>query len=88
MGNSFLALGVPGGVVYHIIVFLIILTGFKYWYHMRSVSAMAILGILGVTFLQWLGGGMYAVNPIIWVCVGALDRFYRDEVRAGEKVNQ
>ena len=89
LGNSFYALGLPGGVVYHIVVFLIILTAFKYWLKTRSLLAMAILSVLGGTFFLWLGGGNYGINPIIWICVGALDRFYRDEVvRARDKVAQ
>ena len=38
--------------------------------------ALAILGILIATIFSWLRGGMYAISPIIWLCVGALDRFY------------
>lgn len=80
LGNSFLALGIPGGLVYHLLVVLIVVTGFRLWYYTRSRYSMVILGILGVTVFTWLGGGAYAVAPIIWVCVGALDRQYRDRV--------
>jgi hypothetical protein len=76
LGDSFLALGVPGGLVYHILVFLIVFTGFRLWIRTRDPAVMAILGILGVTFLSWLGGGQYAVSPLVWVCIGALDRAY------------
>lgn len=75
IGDSFLNLGLPGGLVYHYIVFLIITSGFRYWKRTRSTLALAILGVLGATFLMWLGGGQYAISPLVWLCVGALDRF-------------
>jgi len=80
LGDSFLALGVPGGIIYHIIVALIILSGFKFWLRTRSLLALALLGVLGVTFLMWLGGGQYGVSPIIWLCIGALDRFQNQDL--------
>lgn len=73
--NVFRATGLFGGVVYHIMIFLIILSAFRYWDRTRTPLALALLGILGVTFLMWLGGGQYAVCPLVWLCVGALDRF-------------
>jgi hypothetical protein len=79
LGNSFRSLGIPGGITYHIIVLLIIITGFRYWVQTRSLLALALLGVIGVTFLMWLGGGNYAVNPIIWLCIGALDRFHHSK---------
>ena len=79
LGNSFLALGLPGGIVYHIIVFLVVWNSFRYWQQTRSATAMAFLGILGVTFMQWLSGGLYAISPLLWICIGALDRLHRSE---------
>lgn len=80
LGNSFLALGIPGGLVYHLLVVLIVVTGLRLWFYTRSRYSMAILGILGVTVFTWLGGGQYAVAPIVWICVGALDRLYRHRI--------
>jgi hypothetical protein len=75
VGDSFFTMGLPGGVIYHIMIILIIAAGFQYWIRTRSTLALAILGVLGTTFLMWLGGGQYAVSPIVWICAGALDRF-------------
>jgi len=75
VGDSFFTMGLPGGVIYHIMIFLIIASGFRYWIRTRSTLALTILGVLGTTFLMWLGGGQYAVSPIVWICAGALDRF-------------
>lgn len=72
--NVFRATGLPGGIVYHIMVVLILLSAFRYWDRTRTPLALALLGVLGVTFLMWLGGGQYAVCPLVWLCIGALDR--------------
>ena len=73
--NMFISTGLVGGVIYLIIIFLILRTALRYWHHTRSLVALALLGILMVTFLDWLKGGQYAVSPLIWICIGALDRF-------------
>lgn len=78
-GDSFVGMGIPGGVVYHIIVILVVITAFRYWIRTRSVLALALLGVLGVTQSNLMAGGMYAVGPLIAFCVGALDRFANAE---------
>jgi hypothetical protein len=42
---------------------------------------MVLLGFMGVTFLGWLSGGQYGVTPLLWFCLGALDRFYENRFR-------
>jgi hypothetical protein len=74
LGNMLVSTGLLGGFVYHVVVFLIILSAIQYWRQSRSVLALAIMGILAVTFLGWLRGGGYAVDPLVWTCIGALDR--------------
>ncbi|SHL06321.1 hypothetical protein [Rhodothermus profundi] len=76
LGNSFVALGLPGGVLYHVIIFLIILYAFRYWIFSRSLISLAILGILGVTMASLLAGEAYAVGPLTAFCAGAIDRLY------------
>ena len=73
--NVLVSTGLFGGVIYHIIVVLIILSTIRYWQQTRSVLALAIMGLLAVNFLQWLAGGQYAVSTIVWLFAGALDRF-------------
>ena len=73
LGDSFITSGVIGGIVYHIMVVLIVTSTLRYWLRTRSLEALALMGILGVTFLQWQGGGAYAVSTIVWFCIGALD---------------
>jgi len=77
--NIFVSTGVVGGVVYLIVIFLIIRSALRYWTATRSLIALVLIGTLVVTFLGWLKGGQYAVSPLVWLCIGALDRAVRDE---------
>ena len=83
VGDVMMSLGIVGGVIYHVMIVLIILTAIRYWVSTRSLLALALVGILGVTFLHWLGGG-YAVSSIVWFCIGSLDVLYRDRAREDE----
>jgi len=74
LGNSFVALGLLGGIWYHLTIGLLILTAFRYWIRTRSLMALAILGVLGVTMANLMGGELYAVGPLTAFCAGAVDR--------------
>ncbi len=71
----FSALGLAGGVVYVVIIVLGLLTALRYWRRSRNRVALALLGILVVGLGQWLNGGHWAMDPLLWFCIGALDRF-------------
>jgi hypothetical protein len=75
VSNMFIALGLAGGVVYAVTAGLVVVTAVRYWWRTRSLIALAILGVLGVTIGQWLIGGLYSVSALVWLCIGALDRF-------------
>ena len=75
VSNVFLSTGLVGGVLYVLVVALALLAAFRYWWRTRSLVALALLGILVVTFGAWLNGGQYAVAALAWFCIGALDRF-------------
>ncbi|MFB6232001.1 MAG: hypothetical protein ABEL04_12695 [Salinibacter sp.] len=79
LGDSIRALGIPGGLAYHGLVFVLVLTGFRLWRRERSPLSMAFLGFMGIAFLAWLRGGHYAVTPLLWFCLGAMDRLWKQE---------
>ncbi len=79
LGDSIRALGIPGGLAYHGLVFVLVLTGFRLWRRERSPLSMAFLGFMGIAFLAWLRGGHYAVTPLLWFCLGAMDRLWKNE---------
>jgi hypothetical protein len=73
--DVFVSTGLVGGVIYLIIVVLIILSTVRYWRRTRGTLPLALMGALAVLFFVWLRGGQYAVSSIVWLLVGALDRF-------------
>lgn len=75
MSDVFLSTGVVGGLIYLIIVYLIIRSAFQFWVRSRSLLALAIAGVLAINIFLWLRGGQYAVSPLVWFFIGALDRF-------------
>lgn len=79
LGDSLLALGLPGGVVYHGLVFVLIVTAFQLWRRTRRPLSMALLGFMGIAFFGWLEGGQYAVTPLLWFCLGTMDRLWKEE---------
>jgi hypothetical protein len=84
ISNVMVSLGVPGGMIYGIIIITILLTAARYWLQARSLAGLLILGALVVTFRGWLIGGEYSVAALIWFLIGALDRLTTDaRYRAG-----
>jgi hypothetical protein len=72
--NAAVSMGVAGVVTYAVVA----IAGFRRAYQRavqrRDGLALAGLGILVVTFLQWLNGGQYAVVLLPWLVLGWLDR--------------
>jgi hypothetical protein len=81
ISNLFLSTGVIGGGLYLVIIFLTIRQSISYWASSRKLVGLCIAGILGLTFLNWLEGGRYALTPIVWFIIGALDRLNADDQR-------
>jgi hypothetical protein len=77
-GNVMRGTGLIGGIIYHVMIFFIGLSAIRTWKARRDPVSLALVGILIVTFLNWLGGGQYAVSPLTWLCIGTLDRFQSD----------
>jgi len=78
ISNIFLSTGTIGGIIYVIIVVLTIKQAVQYWSDSRMLIGLAIAGVLGVTLLNWLAGGRYALAPLTWFLIGALDRLNAD----------
>jgi hypothetical protein len=76
VANAFISLGLVGGVAYAVTIGLVLVTAVRYWWRTRSLIALAILGMLAVSIGQWLIGGLYSVSALLWLCIGALDRFH------------
>ena len=72
--DTFLSLGIFGGLLYTFMIGLIFLTAVREWNRTRSFVSLVTLGILLATFTHWLHGGYYAVTMLVWFLIGALDR--------------
>ena len=81
LGDSFLGLGIPGGIAYHAVIFLVIVYTVRLWLKTRSFVALALVGVFASTMAGTVGGQLYAVSSIVIFCMGALDRLHRDQVR-------
>lgn len=73
-GNAGIAAGIAGLLAYVVIVVRGLPLAYRTATRHRDALALAALGILTVTFLQWLNGGQYAVAPLPWLMLGWLDR--------------
>ena len=70
LSNTFINLGIVGGLLYVAIIVLMFRTTFARYVRRRDVLSLAVAGMLVVTFGQWLNGGMYAAAPLIWFLAG------------------
>jgi len=73
-GNAAVAVGAMGLVAYILLVLRGLPLAYRIAAQRRDIVALAALGILCVTFLQWLNGAQYAVAPLPWLVLGWLDR--------------
>lgn len=75
-GNAPVAAGVIGLVLYLLVARHGLASGFRLAQRERTVVAVAALGILVVSFLQWLNGGQYTVMALVWIVLGWIDSAY------------
>lgn len=83
ISNTFLNLGMVGGLLYVAIIVLLFRTVFARYVRHRDALSLAVTGVLVVTFGQWLNGGLYAAAPLVWFLAGWASR--PDPVVAGEQ---
>jgi hypothetical protein len=73
--DMFVSGGVIGGFLYLAIILLVATQAVRYWHTERSLIALAMVGILAFLGLSWLKPGQYVLTPLVWLTIGALDRF-------------
>jgi hypothetical protein len=72
-GNAPVAAGIIGLVLYMFVAIYGIGCSYRLAQARRTMPALAALGIIIVTFLQWLNGGQYAIIPLPWLFLGWVD---------------
>jgi hypothetical protein len=80
--DMFIAFGVPGGIVYLIVLGYTGLLAVRYWLRERNTIGLIVIGVLVFAVFGWIQPGQYVMTPIIWFCVGALDRVQSAEGEA------
>lgn len=80
--NAGTALGILGLIAYLIVAVSGLATTYRVATARRDWLAIALLGVLAVTFFQWLNGGQYAVAWLPWLALGWADRAGRSDTSA------
>jgi hypothetical protein len=73
ISNAAIAMGLPGLAVFLAVFVLAIRRSYGLATATRDPLAIAALGILVVTVMQWLNGGQYAVAVLPWLVLGWVD---------------
>jgi len=77
VGDAFLALGVPGGVLYVAAIFFGIRGAARVRRAMPGAIWIAVYAIALTSVGAWLIGGNYSITPLIWYLLGAADGMYK-----------
>ena len=72
-GNAPAAAGAIGLILYLLIAGYGLARCYRLARTRRTVTTLAALGIVTVTFLQWLNGGQYAIIVLPWLLLGWVD---------------
>jgi hypothetical protein len=73
ISNEFSAVGIPGGLLFVAIFFLVWKRVLVVYRRAPDPVVLAAAGILLVLVGQWLNGGYYAVAPLVWLLIGWLE---------------
>jgi hypothetical protein len=79
--NIMLSLGIPGGLLYLAIIFVVLRKALSWWRAERHVVALVTVGVVFVTFGGWLIGGEYSMAALVWFFVGSMDGLEAKEKR-------
>jgi hypothetical protein len=76
--NVGVALGIPGLVLFLALFVLAFRSAYRVALARRDPVSLAVLGVLTVTSLQWLNGGLYAVSLLTWIALGWADKTFAE----------
>lgn len=72
-GDMFVDLGFVGGFLYLAIVYNVFKSLVKNWQRLRDPATLQTFAVMLATILGWLISGEYAIAPIVWFIMGAID---------------
>jgi hypothetical protein len=85
ISNEFVSLGPLGGLLFICLLVTTLWRVARLTISSRGI-ALAVTGVLIVTFGQWLNGGYYAVAPLVWFLIGWANRAWIDERQASRSL--
>jgi hypothetical protein len=74
VSNAAVALGAAGVLAYVVLLGAGMRAAYSLAARRRDALSLIALGLLVVTFMQWLNGGQYAVALLVWLTLGWVDR--------------
>jgi hypothetical protein len=72
-GNMGIAFGIPGLVIYILLVLRIFQVAYRYAMRRRDALGLVVIGIVMATLFQWTNGDLYAVCWLVWFFLGTAD---------------
>jgi hypothetical protein len=76
ISNMFVCLGMIGGLYYLLVVVKIFRQSIVTWQRTRTLAALLVVGTAVLLIGNWLNGVLYAVCPLIWFAIGAMDKSF------------
>lgn len=73
-GNMGIAFGVPGLIVYGLLLCFALATAYRLAVRRRDSIGLFVIGALCATLFQWTNGDLYAVCFLVWMALGFADR--------------
>lgn len=77
IGDAFLSLGIPGGVLYVLAIMVALAQASRVRRALPGPVWIAIWAMAATSIGAWLVGGQYAITPLIWFLIGASDGAYK-----------
>jgi hypothetical protein len=74
ISDSFVSMGLPGGLLYLYIIFLVIRRAISFGRNAPKSLGLPALGLLAALAGGWMALGQYAIGPLVWFVIGALVR--------------
>jgi hypothetical protein len=74
LADAAIAFGILGIVIYLLVAYRLMRQAYRLARFRHDRLALAALGIVVVSSLQWLNGGLYAANMLAWLTFGWIDR--------------
>jgi hypothetical protein len=74
VGDVAYSWGIPGVLTYVTVIVLGLRTSYMLAVRRQDWLSFGVLAVLFAAGIQWINGGLYAIAPVVWLCLGWADR--------------